>query len=79
MLLALEGETEDYSLGRDLSLEGADRIAEMARRHGFEPAEPQWYGEHLTALDFERTADAYQARRANETAGDGQRKIWAAE
>lgn len=37
MLLALEGETADYSIGRDLTLEDADRISEMALRHGFEP------------------------------------------
>lgn len=56
MLLALEGETKDYSLGRDLSLEDADRVAEMAQRHGFEPAEPQWRGTYLQEADFERVA-----------------------
>jgi len=63
MLLALEGETDDYSLGRDLSLEEADRISEMARRHGFEPAEPQWYGQYLEDADFERVAGALMQRQ----------------
>lgn len=54
MLLALEGESADYSVGRDLKLAEADRIAAMARRHGFEPAEPQWYGRILNTVDFDR-------------------------
>lgn len=35
MLLALEGRTEDYSLGKRLSLERVQEVAEMADRHGF--------------------------------------------
>ena len=79
MLLALEGETDDYSLGRDLSLAGADRIAEMARRHGFEPAEPQWYGEYLTDADFGRVAKAIANRQVAENNEESTAKIWAAE
>ncbi|WP_417525523.1 aminotransferase class III-fold pyridoxal phosphate-dependent enzyme [Marinovum sp.] len=78
MLLALEGETDDYSLGRDLSLEGADRISEMARRHGFEPAEPQWYGEMLTDADFQRVAEALMQRQATAEFPEA-KAIWAAE
>ena len=44
MLLALEDEIEDYSIGGKLSLRQADYIAALANKHGFEPAEPQWYG-----------------------------------
>lgn len=62
MLLALEGETKDYSIGRDLALAEADRIAEMARRHGFEPAVPQWYGRLLDDTDFDRVTEALQQR-----------------
>ncbi|MEM6625028.1 MAG: aminotransferase class III-fold pyridoxal phosphate-dependent enzyme [Pseudomonadota bacterium] len=79
MLLALEGETKDYSLGRDLNLEDADRIAEMARRHGFEPAPPQWHGEFLEEADYERVA---AARKLTEIAGQASKKgsfMWAAE
>ncbi len=64
MLLALEGETQDYSLGRDLVLSEADRIAAMARKHGFEPAEPQWGGTLLDESDFARVAEARQYRLA---------------
>jgi len=66
MLLALEGETADYSLGRDLSLEEADRISEMAQRHGFEPAEPQWYGQCLEDADFDRVSKALMQRNISE-------------
>jgi acetylornithine/succinyldiaminopimelate/putrescine aminotransferase/predicted amino acid dehydrogenase len=66
MLLALEGETRDYSLGRDLSLKDADRVAEMARRHGFEPSEPQWHGKVLQNTDFERVAAARSALNTTE-------------
>ncbi|MEI4235280.1 aminotransferase class III-fold pyridoxal phosphate-dependent enzyme [Roseovarius sp. D22-M7] len=62
MLLALEGETSDYSLGRDLSLPEADRIAEMARKHGFAPAEPQWGGRLLNDADFARVSAVYEHR-----------------
>lgn len=61
MLLALEGETKDYSLGRDLSLEDADCVAEMAHRHGFEPAAPQWHGAYVQDADFKRVAAARRA------------------
>lgn len=62
MLLALEGETRDYSLGRDLLLSDADRIAAMARKHGFEPAEPQWRGRLLEDTEFKRVAAALRDR-----------------
>ncbi|WP_272010717.1 aminotransferase class III-fold pyridoxal phosphate-dependent enzyme [Roseovarius sp. ZX-A-9] len=79
MLLALEGEADDYSLGRDLKLSDADRISEMARRHGFEPAEPQWYGESLTDADFERVAAALRQRQAAERSSLTGTNVWAAE
>jgi acetylornithine/succinyldiaminopimelate/putrescine aminotransferase/predicted amino acid dehydrogenase len=56
MLLALEGDIEDYSIGGKLSLRQADYIAALARKHGFEPAAPQWYGEVLEDEDFDRVA-----------------------
>ena len=56
MLLALEGVVEDCSIGSKLSLRQADYIAALARKHGFEPAEPQWYGEVLGDPEFDRVA-----------------------
>ncbi|MGC9418488.1 MAG: aminotransferase class III-fold pyridoxal phosphate-dependent enzyme [Rhodovulum sp.] len=79
MLLALEGETADYSLGRDLSLEDADRVAEMARRHGFEPAEPQWHGQSLEEADFERVATALLHRHAGGDGSEAAAAMWAAQ
>jgi fatty aldehyde-generating acyl-ACP reductase len=35
MILTLEGRFENYSLGRDLTMEQVDEIAEMGQRHGF--------------------------------------------
>jgi fatty aldehyde-generating acyl-ACP reductase len=35
MILALEGRTGDYSLGRDIQVEQVDEIAALARKHGF--------------------------------------------
>lgn len=79
MLLALEGETDDYSLGRDLSLADADRISEMAHRHGFEPAEPQWYGQYLEDADFERVAAALMQRQISEGSSKAAAYMLAAE
>ena len=56
MLLALAGEERDYSLGSQLSLADADRIAELAALHGFEPAPTQWYGEMATEADLDAFA-----------------------
>lgn len=79
MLLALEGETADYSLGRDLSLAQADRISELARLHGFEPAEPQWYGTALTEADFQRVCAAVLERRGEKAPAKAVGATWAAE
>jgi len=38
MILALEGRTEDYSLGRDIKLEQVYEISGLARKHGFKLA-----------------------------------------
>jgi fatty aldehyde-generating acyl-ACP reductase len=38
MILALEGRFENYTLGRDLTVEQVDEIAELGHRHGFDLA-----------------------------------------
>jgi predicted amino acid dehydrogenase len=38
MLMALEGTNQNYTLGRDLSVEQVKRIGEIAKKHGFELA-----------------------------------------
>ncbi|WP_299844792.1 aminotransferase class III-fold pyridoxal phosphate-dependent enzyme [uncultured Jannaschia sp.] len=57
MLLALAREERDYSIGSRLSLADADHLADLAERHGFEPAPPQWYGRHLTEAELSAFAD----------------------
>ena len=44
MLLALAGESGDYSIGSTLSLDQARRIRTLAAEHNFRPAPVQWYG-----------------------------------
>ena len=62
ILLALEGETADRSIGPRLSLAEADHLAKLAKRHGFRPAPPQWYGRMLTDEDFRRIRPHVPAR-----------------
>lgn len=66
MLLALAGETKDYSIGPRLSLKDADELAKLAKIHGFEPAPTQWYGRHARSEDFDGFA-ANVARRHQKT------------
>ena len=56
MLLALARETRDFSIGARLSLADADYLAKLADEHGFAPAEPQWYGRHLSEADIKAFA-----------------------
>jgi hypothetical protein len=62
MLLALSRETRDFSIGSSLSLTDADLLASLAVEHGFEPAEPQWYGRSISDLEIDRFAEALHAR-----------------
>ncbi len=64
MLLALAGETRDYSIGSRLPLADADRIAMLADEHGFEPAPTQWYGR--TVADWEIEEFAHYVRWVRE-------------
>ncbi|WP_207103138.1 hypothetical protein, partial [Paracoccus shandongensis] len=65
MLLALSGETADFSIGSALSLEGADLLARLAETHGFEPAPPQWYGDLVSENDLDSFAQ--EVRRKSRT------------
>jgi hypothetical protein len=38
MILALEGRTGDYSLGRDIQIAQVEEISALARKHGFKLA-----------------------------------------
>lgn len=64
MILALEGHTGDYSLGKRLSLERVQEIARMADRHGFE----------LSGFrSFERAVDDETIERIKQRAAERQR------
>jgi fatty aldehyde-generating acyl-ACP reductase len=59
MILALEGHTGDYSLGRNMSLEGVRHIQSLAEKHGF----------HLAGFrSFEREVDQSTIDRVRELA-----------
>jgi predicted amino acid dehydrogenase len=70
MLLALAGEDRDFSIGPRLPLADADHVAQLARRHGFRPAPPRWYGAPIGAGALDRFArDAAEARASAAGAG----------
>jgi acetylornithine/succinyldiaminopimelate/putrescine aminotransferase/predicted amino acid dehydrogenase len=52
ILLALEGENADWSIGAHMTLAEAERIAALARKHGIHPAPLQRFGRELTDQDF---------------------------
>ncbi|MDO6355249.1 NAD(P)-binding domain-containing protein [Caloramator sp. CAR-1] len=54
MLLALEGRIENYSLGRDLSLERVKEIHNLAKKHGFKLAGFRSFERPVTKEDIER-------------------------
>ncbi len=62
MILALEGRIENYTLGRDLSLEQVEEISRLAAKHGFRLAGFRSFERALTAADLERVKEA--ARKA---------------
>jgi len=54
MLLALEGRIENYSLGRDLSLDRVKEIHNLAKKHGFKLAGFRSFERPVTKEDIER-------------------------
>lgn len=62
MLLALSGVSEDYSIGARLPLADADRLADLASLHGFEPSEPEWYGRPISQGQLQRFASHVRQR-----------------
>lgn len=63
MLLALAGETRDYSIGARLSLADADHLSRLAEIHGFEPSPTQWYGRRVSDDDIAEFARHVAANR----------------
>ncbi len=66
MLLALAGETRDYSIGSRLSLSDADHLSHLAEVHGFNPSPTQWYGRHVSDAEIDNFAGHVAANRMAE-------------
>jgi hypothetical protein len=72
MALALEGRYEDYTIGKDITVEQAQEIGEIAARHGFRLAGFRSFEQEVrpetVAAVRERAA---RRRRAWSPPGDG--------
>lgn len=73
ILLALEGETGDYSIGQTIPLAEADHLARLAAKHGFRAAPAQWHGRKLGDADFGRVK--VDARIAVSLAATGDKRV----
>lgn len=63
MILTLEGHFQNYSLGRDLTVEQVDKIADMGQRHGFRLAGFRSFDRAISGQDIETIKkNAYQKR-----------------
>ncbi len=62
MMLALEGRVENFTLGKDVSVEQVDEITNLAHKHGFELA---GFRSFERALDQAAIDRAKEARRRN--------------
>lgn len=64
IVLALEGRTESFSLGRDLDLERVRTIGSLAARHGFHPTPLASFGRTVHDDDVERLARHHAPARS---------------
>ena len=64
MALALEGRFEDYTLGKDISLERVNEITGMARKHGFRLSGFRSFEHEVTDEQIEMVRRNARARRA---------------
>lgn len=63
MILALEERYEDYTLGRDLTVERIDEISALARKHGFKVAGLRSFERGLTDQEIEAVKRRAQEKR----------------
>ncbi|MDI9583928.1 MAG: shikimate dehydrogenase [Acidobacteriota bacterium] len=63
MILALEGRCEDYSLGRDISIEQVQEIAGLAVKHGFKLAGFRSFERKVSQEYIDRVRAAAEANR----------------
>ncbi|OQY21148.1 MAG: shikimate dehydrogenase, partial [Anaerolineaceae bacterium 4572_32.1] len=64
MILTLEGRFENYTLGRDLTVEQVDKMAEMGRRHGFRLAGFRSFDRVVNEQDIESIKKNAHQKRA---------------
>jgi acetylornithine/succinyldiaminopimelate/putrescine aminotransferase/predicted amino acid dehydrogenase len=64
ILLALEGDDRDHSIGHKLDPAEAEYLRGLAERHGIRVAPPHCFGVELSEGDFEKRRLARAARRA---------------
>jgi len=63
ILLALEGDDRNHSIGQKLDPAEAEYLRALAERHGFRAAPPHCFGVELSEADFEKRRRARPARR----------------
>lgn len=63
ILLALEGRYENFSLGRELSLEKVEEISRLAKKHGFKLAGFRSFERALTAEEIAAVRERARRRR----------------
>ena len=74
VLLALEGDDRDHSIGHTLDPAEAEYLRTLAERHGLRVAPPHCFGVELSEADFEKRRLARAAHRmepALDEAGSG--------
>lgn len=62
MILALEGRYEDYTIGKDISIEQVEEIKEMAKRHGFELGGFRSFEKALTVEQIEKIREKAKSK-----------------
>ncbi|MDI6689492.1 MAG: shikimate dehydrogenase [Actinomycetota bacterium] len=62
MILALEGRYEDYTLGKDISVEKIGEMQELAKKHGFELAGLRSFDKAMTPAQIEEVKKKARSR-----------------
>lgn len=68
MMLALEGRIENFTLGKEVSLEQVEQTQQMARKHGFRLAGFRSFERALTPQEIARIRNCAQLKRGDKIA-----------
>jgi hypothetical protein len=66
-LLAMEGRFEDYTLGRNISIDRVKEIYRLFKKHGFQLAGLRSFGKYITDTDVEEKRLLAERLRRNQT------------